>query len=89
MGTKKKVTPKTAAISAPVDKAAKFRTIAGRRTSNAIRAIEMIGNCSNRSSYDYNEEQVEKIFGLLLVAVNETRQKFIPKKDKVKTTVEL
>lgn len=43
----------------------KFVDLANSRVNKAIKAIHLIGNLSNRSNYDYTEEDVNKIFRAL------------------------
>jgi hypothetical protein len=43
----------------------RFKRVAARRTNDIIRRIRLLGNCSNRSSYNYTEEQINKIFSAL------------------------
>jgi hypothetical protein len=40
----------------------RFKRIATKRTNDIIRRIHILGNCSNRSAYDYTEEEIDKIF---------------------------
>ncbi len=51
-----------AKTSKPVrDKRAKFVEIASRRVNRVIKEIRLISNLSNRSAYDYTEDDVRKI----------------------------
>lgn len=43
----------------------RFKRIATKRTNDIIRRIRVLGNCSNRSAYDYTEEEVNKIFNAI------------------------
>lgn len=43
----------------------RFKRIATKRTNDIIRKIRILGNCSNRSAYDYTEEDVNKIFAAI------------------------
>jgi len=54
----------------------KFVKLATRRVSNALKAIQLIGNLSNRSNYDYTEEDVQKIFKALHEELNASKKKF-------------
>lgn len=47
------------------DKRAKFVELANKRVNRAIREIRLIGNLSNRSAYDYSEEDAKKIIRTL------------------------
>lgn len=58
-------------------KAEKFRRIASKRTNNALRQIDNIGKLSG-SSYEYTNEQVEKIFDALQKALDSAHAKFQP-----------
>ena len=43
----------------------RFRRVATRRTNNILRQIQVLGNCSNKSSYSYTEEDIKKIFSAI------------------------
>ena len=47
------------------EKREKFKQLAESRTSNAIRAIRVIGKLGNKSHYDYTEQDVKKIVAAL------------------------
>ena len=55
----------------------KFVRLANKRVNNAIRAIELIGNLSNRSNYDYTQEDVEKILLALSKELKACRERFL------------
>ena len=54
----------------------KFVRLANKRVNNAIKAIELIGNLSNRSNYDYLQENAEKIFLALGKELKACREQF-------------
>ncbi len=54
----------------------KFVRLATKRVSNALKSIQLIGNLSNRSNYDYTEEDVQKIFRALQEELGACRKKF-------------
>lgn len=54
----------------------KFVDLANRRVSKALKAIQLIGNLSNRSNYDYTEDDAAKIFKALQDEVSACRKKF-------------
>lgn len=54
----------------------KFRELAEKRVNNAIKQIELIGNLSNKSSYDYTREEVLKIFKVLRSNVKKAENRF-------------
>lgn len=60
----------------PVDKAAKFKEIAERRTAKALDAIATLEGLSNTTNYEYTTEQVEKILNALVAGVKKVQAKF-------------
>ena len=54
----------------------KFVDLAKKRVSRALNDIRLIGNLSNRSNYDYNDEDVAKILRALTEEVSACRKKF-------------
>lgn len=40
----------------------RFKRIAAKRTNAIIKKIRLLGNCSNKNSYEYKEEEVKAIF---------------------------
>lgn len=57
-------------------KAEAFRRIAERRTERVLQSLRLLGQCSNRRSYDYNDEQIAKIFREIRSAVHHAEQSF-------------
>lgn len=63
-----------------ITKHERFLKYAGGRVAQALRSIELIGNCSNTQSYEYNyEEEVKPAFDQLRVTLDEAEAKFQPK----------
>lgn len=54
----------------------KFRTLAEKRTNNALVSIGRIGNLSNRQLYDFEESEVRKVIKALKDAVSEVENRF-------------
>jgi hypothetical protein len=54
----------------------KFVMLANSRVNKAIKAIHLIGNLSNRSNYDYTDEDVSKIFRALNDEINTCKRRF-------------
>jgi len=68
----------------------KFVELARKRVSKAMKDIQLIGNLSNRSNYDYTEEDVAKIMKALSDEVSACRKKFdVAMKKQTKPTFEL
>lgn len=40
----------------------RFKRIATKRTNDILEKIRILGNCSNKSSYEYTDEEVNRIF---------------------------
>lgn len=58
------------------DKKAKFRELAEKRVSNALKQIQLIGNLANTRAYEYEEEEVKKIFKSLKEEISLAETKF-------------
>lgn len=54
----------------------KFVRLAEARTNKIIDMLQLLGNCSNSSAYDYSQEDVDKIFSAIESEVKESRKKF-------------
>ena len=54
----------------------RFRRVATRRTNNILRQIQVLGNCSNKSSYSYTEEDIRKIFSAIEKELRSTKALF-------------
>lgn len=46
------------------------------RTNAVLRRLKVLGNCSNRSTYEYTEEEINKIFSEIERKVKEVKAKF-------------
>lgn len=53
-----------------------FKRLAASRTNEVLRRLKILGNCSNRSHYDYTEEEVNKVFSEIERKVREAKAKF-------------
>jgi uncharacterized small protein (DUF1192 family) len=56
-----------------------FIRLAEGRVTRAIESIRVIGNLSNRSNYEYSEEEVKKIISVLQSEINDLKSQFAPK----------
>lgn len=54
----------------------KFVRLAEKRTIAVLEALRILGNCSNRSSYDYGGGEIEKIFKEIEKQMRSTKAKF-------------
>lgn len=55
----------------------RFKRIAAKRTNEILEKIRILGNCSNKSSYEYTEEEVNKIFFEIDKQLKLTKAKFL------------
>ena len=54
----------------------KFVRLAEARTNKIIDMIRLLGNCSNKSNYDYTDADVQKIFSTLEKELKNAKLKF-------------
>jgi len=54
----------------------RFKILAEYRTNLILRRLKVLGNCANRSAYEYTEEDIGKIFSEIEKKVKETKAKF-------------
>lgn len=57
----------------PVDKKAKFIELGTKRVNKVIKGLKHIGNLS---TYEYDQEQVDKMFDALTAALDTARARF-------------
>ncbi len=63
----------------------RFKRLASLRTNLVLQRLKVLGNCSNRSIYEYDEKDIDKIFSEIERKVKETKAKFhYPKKKEFK-----
>lgn len=54
----------------------RFKKLAVYRTNEVLKRLKVLGNCSNRSAYEYSEEDISKIFIEIEHKVKEIKSKF-------------
>lgn len=64
----------------------RFKTLAVNRTNKVISSLRVLSHCSNKSTYEFDESDIEKIFKAIDEAVIETKLKY---KSKEKTKFKL
>jgi len=63
----------------------RFKRLAVYRTNEVLKRLKVLGNCANRSAYEYTEEEINKIFSEIERKVKEIKAKFyFPKKEEFK-----
>lgn len=58
------------------EKQQRFKRLAATRTNEIINKLRVLSNCSNRSAYEYSEDDIIKIFTAIDKAVRAARSKF-------------
>ncbi len=58
------------------DKRAKFVELAESRVNRAIKDLRLIGNLSNRSAYEFSDDDVKKMFRALQKELDGARSRF-------------
>jgi hypothetical protein len=58
------------------EKRERFERLAVYRTNEILKKLKVLGNCANRSAYEYDEVDVNKIFSEIDRQVKEVRAKF-------------
>ena len=58
-------------------KRVKFEELAEKRVNRAIDSIRLIGNLSNRNNYEFEKNDVSKIFGALEKELKDAKARFI------------
>jgi hypothetical protein len=53
-----------------------FIRLAESRVTRAIESLRIVGNLSNRSNYEYDEEDVKKIINTLQEEINSLKNQF-------------
>lgn len=54
----------------------RFKRLATIRTNAVLHRLKVLGNCTNRQLYEYEERDIEKIFSEIEKKVRETKSKF-------------
>ena len=57
-------------------KSERFVRIAEARTNKIIDMIQLLGNCSNRATYEYTKEDVRQIFSAIETELKIAKAKF-------------
>lgn len=58
----------------------RFLRVAQRRTREILHKIHLLGNCSNRSAYEFTDEEVGKIFDAIEEELRVAQSRFGRKK---------
>lgn len=63
-------------MAAEKEKMERFKRVAEGRTNRIIDQLRLLGNCANRSNYEYSDEDIKKIFNAIESELKETKQKY-------------
>lgn len=61
---------------------ARFKRLAEARTEKVLDMLDLIGNLSNKSFYEYSDEEIKHIFNTIEKSVKENQDKFNKNKKK-------
>ncbi len=68
----------------------RFQRMVPKRVNVVLDRLRVLGNCANRNTYDYTEEDVNRIFSEIESRVAEIKAKFrLPEKKSIKPKFEL
>lgn len=59
----------------------RFQRLATQRTNEVLKRLKILGNCSNRQIYEYNEKEINTIFSAIERKMKEVRSKFYIKNE--------
>ncbi|HEX5170449.1 MAG TPA: hypothetical protein VFW11_14830 [Cyclobacteriaceae bacterium] len=54
----------------------RFENVAARRTQKILDLLDILGNCSNKSNYEYTDEDVRKMFSAIESKIKNTKASF-------------
>ena len=54
----------------------RFKRLATTRTNSVLKKLQVLGNCSNRQAYEYDEDEIKKIFSVIEKQVADTKARF-------------
>jgi hypothetical protein len=52
-------------MSKNTTKRGRFEAVAARRIQKLLDQLDILGNCANRANYEYNEEDIRKMFSAI------------------------
>ncbi len=66
------------------EKRERFVRIAENRTNKILEQIRLLGNCSNKHNYEYDDEDVKKIFAVIEQELKQAKSKYSAQSNKEK-----
>ncbi|WP_024865626.1 hypothetical protein [Butyrivibrio sp. FCS014] len=58
------------------EKSERFKRVAEGRTNKIIDQLRLLGNCANKSNYEYSDEDIKKIFSAIENELRLTKAKY-------------
>ncbi|MDR0676170.1 MAG: hypothetical protein LBF97_03915 [Elusimicrobiota bacterium] len=65
------------------EKIDRFQRIAYKRKDDILEKLRIFGNCANKSSYEYSDVEIEKIFSEILEQFYKIKLKFKTEKTEI------
>ncbi len=59
----------------------RFKRLASSRTNEILKKLKILGNCANRRTYEYEVQDVYKIFNEIERKVRDVKMKFLDSKE--------
>jgi len=63
-------------LYSPEARRARFKRIAEKRTNRVLNDLRLLGNTGNKTLYQYDQADVDKIFEIIDTKITETRARF-------------
>jgi len=64
------------------NKRERFKRLAQARTNRVLKTLKILGNCADKSRYEYMKEDVERVFMAVDRRLNKTKARFDLPQDK-------
>ena len=58
------------------EKRQRFKRLATQRTNAVLKKLQVLGNCANRQAYEYDEEEIKKVFSVIEKQVTDIKTRF-------------
>ena len=59
------------------EKHERFKRLAEYRTNEILKRLRILGNCSNKSQYQWNEKDIKRIFDAISKEIKTTKNLFL------------
>ena len=62
-----------------------FNRLGKQRIEKVLKSIRILGNCSNRNTYEYSQQQISKMTSTLVQALEQMLNKFTQNKKEIES----